>query len=79
MEAVVNTRHRVLRFLYDRRVESPDSFFDEADLDHCGEAKMVRAALVYGVELGYIRKHRGHYRLTAPGMDYCERKVNNGD
>lgn len=72
MNLIRDARIRVLRYLYERRVEEPNTYFNRDDLSHLAEPKLLEAAIGFGKETGYLQTIRKHYRLTATGMLYVE-------
>ena len=60
------------RFLYEMRVEHPNTYYSPKELEPFAETGQLAAVLSCGVELGHIERYRKHYKLTAQGMMYAE-------
>ena len=66
---IVHSREAVYRFLYEMRVEHPNTYYSPNDLEPFAETGQLAAVLSCGVEL---ERYRKHYKLTAQGMVYAE-------
>jgi len=69
---VIDIRRAVYRWLYERRVDSPQLYFAAPELQAVGRDPELTAALIFGLEMGHLEKRRGHWRLTAQGMLFAE-------
>ncbi len=69
---ITHSREAVYRFLYEMRVEHPNTFYSPKDLEPFAETGQLAAVLSCGVELGHLERYRKHYKLTAQGMMYAE-------
>jgi hypothetical protein len=75
MNETVISRRAVYRFLYRRRVETPNTYYGREDLQHLAERAQLDAALIFGLELGHLERCRKRYfRLTAQGMLFVEQQ-----
>ncbi len=75
MNLTVISRKAVYRFLYQRRVDNPHTYYDRQDLAPLAEAAQLEAALSFGLELEHLERYHNHYyRLTAVGMLFVEQQ-----
>lgn len=69
---ITHSREAVYRFLYEMRVEHPNTYYSSKELEPFAATGQLAAVLSCGVELGHLERYRKHYRLTAQGMVYAE-------
>ena len=62
---ITYSREAVYRFLYEMRVEHPNTYYSPKELEPFAETGQLAAVLSCGVELGHIERYRKHYKLTA--------------
>ena len=78
MNKVIEARRAVYLWLYVQRVEAPGAYWTRRKLKFLAEEPRLSAALIFGREMGHLRKSRSRWRMTATGMLYTETAFNGG-